>query len=275
MDGNKKITGIVFAGFIALAFTACKVQTTGYVGLYVDNLISVTDTIDHGVTPLNLVDAVMPHLVEIEAKLPDILHSTDEAFRISSDQLEAEKLLNAITDSVQLLSYQMIELQKQLAVMPDTSLMGEKSQESQSLNNQQTYYLTQQLLRAMVEQNQSLLNQLNAIQKTTARTPQQTYIIREPAQAQPLSSRQTDQLTLQMFQAQNDTIQLLRSQLQNLQLQPGRIDSVYIEKEAKEMEHSKELVADQKASDLQELQNTIQQLKTRVLSLEGQTLSGK
>ena len=281
MDGNKKITGIVFAGVITLALTACKVQPPGYVGLYVDNLISVNDTIYPGVSPLNMLDTALTHVVNptsfIEAELPVYLLPTEEIVKISSDsvyQLEVEKLLKSITDSVQLLHYQIIELQKQLTVKPDTGFTREKPQELQPLANQQTD-LNQQLLRAMDEQIQRLQNRLNSIQTSAARTPQQTYIPREPIQVQPLSNRQSDQLTLQMFQAQNDTIQFLKRQLRNLQLQPRKRDDGYIEKEAEELQSAKELATEQNATDLQALQNAIQLLKTRVRSLEAQAVPEK
>lgn len=178
-------------------------------------------------------------------------------------------------DSIQLPDYQMIELHKQLAAMPDASFTGEKPQEFQPMYSQQSEYLNLHLLRAKDEQVQMLQNQLNAMQKAAARSPQQTYIPKELLQIQPLNSRQTDPLTLKLFQAQNDTIQFLKSQLWNLQLQPHKRDSVSIEKEVKEMQPAKELVSGQKTFDLKALQDTIQLLKTRVLSLEERTLTGK
>ena len=224
MDGNKKITGIIFAGIIVLAITACKVQPPGYVSLYVDTLISVSDTTDPGEAPLNMEDTAMAHVVDttvaIEAELPVFLHPAEEMGKPQADPL------------------------------------------------------TLQQLRAKDEQIRMLQDQLNAMQNAAVTTPQP--ITREPAKLQPLGNQQTDPLTLQLLQARNDTIQLLRSQLYNLQLHTLKNDTVFIEKEAKELQPANELVADQKVYDLfKASQDTIRLLKTHVLSLEEQILAGK
>jgi outer membrane protein OmpA-like peptidoglycan-associated protein len=282
MDGNKTIRGIVFAAFIALAITACKVQPPGYVGLYVDNLTSVNDTIYPGELPLNMLDTALTYVFNptsfMEAKLPVYLLPAEEIFKISSDsvyQPEVEKLLKAITDSVQLLDYQMNELQKQLVVVPDTSFTGEKQQLFLPRDSLQTDILSQQMLRNTNDKIQKLQKQLNSLQNTAVRTPRQTTITRDPARVQPLSNRLSDQLTLQIFQAQSDTIQFLKSQIQKLQLELQKTDTVYVEKEAKELQPAKELDTEQKATDLLALQNAIQLLKTRVLNLEAQTVPEK
>jgi outer membrane protein OmpA-like peptidoglycan-associated protein len=282
MDGNKTITGIVFAAFIALAITACKVQPPGYVGLYVDNLTSVNDTIYPGELPLNMLDTALTYVFNptsfMEAKLPVYLLPAEEIFKISSDsvyQPEVEKLLSAITDTIQLLEYQMIELQKQITEIPNTSFTGEKQQLFLPRDSLQTDILSQQMLRDTNDKIQKLQKQLNSLQNTAVRTPRQATITRDPARVQPLSNQQSDQLTLQIFQAQSDTIQFLKSQIQNLQPEPQKTDTVYIEKEAEELQSAKELDTEQKATDLQALQNAIQLLKTRVLNLEAQTVPEK
>ena len=119
MDGNKKITGIFFAGIIALALTACKVQPSGYVSLYVDNLISVNDTTIPDAVPLNMVDTAMTQKADtisvIKTESPVALRSSEEIFKIYSDSVyqdEVKKLLKAITDSIQLLRHQMVDQQK-------------------------------------------------------------------------------------------------------------------------------------------------------------------
>jgi len=329
MDGNKKITGIVFAGIIALAVTACMVKQPGYVSLYIDNFTSVNDTIGPGKAPLNMLDTAMTRVIkptnEIEAEQRGIFQPAEQISEISSDsdyQYEVEQLPAAIIDSVQIPRYQMIGSGKQLTVKPDTSFAVEQLQILQSRNrlqsefelkqlilfkndtisvlrkqlhelqysgtiakdtiyefivtaevpvveNRQTDFLTRQLLRTKDEQIQTLQNQLNAMQNAAAKTPQTTLTTTEPAQEKPLSSQQSDPLTLQLFQAQNDTIQLLRSQLWNLQIQPRKTDSVYIEKKAEEIQPAKELVTKQVTPDpFQVLQDTLQFLKTRLLSLE-------
>lgn len=104
----------------------------------------------------------------------------------------------------------------------------------------------------------------------------------EPKQVAPFSIQQTDLLTLQMFQAKNDTIQFLRDQLHNLQLLPQIRDTVYIEKEIKEVQPVKEIVVQQKEivdqpkeAGFQSLHDTISLLKSRVLSLEEQIIPVK
>ncbi len=281
MDGNKKITGIVCACIIALALTACKVQPRGYVSLYIDNLTSVNDTFDPVEAPLNMVNTATAHVVDtttiIESDLPVLLNPAEEILTISSDSIymhEVERLLKVLIDSVQLSRYHIIGLRKHLTEMPDTSFTGEMLQDFQPTNSQQADYLNQQLLKSKDEQIQMLQNQLSEVRNAPVRTPQQTNISRAPAQVQPLSSRQTDQLTLQLFQAQNDTIQFLRSQLRNLQPQPHKRDSAYLG-EAKEKQPENRHVTTQKATDLQALHDSIQLLKTLVISLEQQTLPGK
>lgn len=105
MDGCKKITGIIFAGIIAFAITACKVQPPGYVGLYVDNLISVDDTIDPGEAHMNMADTTMPHMM------------------YTTFIIEAERPAG----------HQLFELRKHLAVISERSFTGQDMQEYQPL----------------------------------------------------------------------------------------------------------------------------------------------
>jgi len=300
MDGNKKITGIVFAAIIALAITACKVQSPGYVGLYIDNLKSVNDTIYPGEAPLNMLDTALTYVVNptssIEAELPDYqMNELQKQLAVIPepgftgekqqqflpwDSLQTEvdfrQLIQDKNDKIFELQKQLNELQNFGIIKSDTSYVIRETVKSPISESQQSDYLSQQMLMDTNDKIQKLQKQLNSMQNTASREPRQSNIRRETSQVQPLSNRQTDQLTLQMFQAQNDTIQILKRQIQNLQLQPRERGSVYIEKEAKEMQPAKELVAEQKVSDsFLELQNTIQLLKNRVLSLEEQNLSGK
>jgi len=300
MDGNKKITGIVFAAIIALAITACKVQSPGYVGLYIDNLKSINDTIYPGEAPLNMLDTALNHVVNptsfIDAKLldyqmnelqkqlavipePGFTGEKQQQF-LPRDSLQTEvdfrQLIQDKNEKIFELQKQLNELQNFGIIKSDASYVIRETVKSPIAKSQQSDYLSQQMLMDTNDKIQKLQKQLNSMQNTAFRTPRQSNIRRETSQVQPLSKRQTDQLNLQMFQAQNDTIQILKSQIQNLQLQLQKRDFVYIEKEAKEMQPAKELVAEQKVSDpFQELQNTIQLLKNRVLSLEEQNLSVK
>lgn len=186
------------------------------------------------------------------------------------------QLLQAKNDSIAFWRHQLNELQNNSSIKTDTVFLYKESPRLPVAESRQTDPFTSQLIQSKDQQIQMLQNQLNAMQYRADRTPQPTIIAREPSQIQPLRSQQTDQSTLQLFQTQNDTIQFLKSQIRNLQLQPYKGDSVHIEKEATEMQPVKELVAEQKTPDLfQALQDTLQLLKTRVISLEEKTLPGK
>lgn len=326
MDRSKKITGIIFAGLIVLAINACKFQAPHYVSLYVDNLTSVNDTATYpGEESLSIVDTT----AVINTEPSDDLRPAKEIVKVypnSVYQHEVKKLLEDITDSIQLLCNQVNELKKHTDLEADTvyvikeivsQFKGDSIQTDykttrllQSQNdiilllrkqvdelkksagmkadtvyviraaepvpeNRQTDHNILQQLKAQDEQINMLQNQLNSLQNAAARTTQPSHIIREPSQVQPVANQRPDQLTLQIFQLQNDTIQFLRTQLRNLQLQPHKRDTVYIEKEAKELQPVKEIVTQHKATDLQPLQDTISLLKTRVLNLEKQTLINK
>ena len=277
MDGNKKITGIIFAGIIVLAITACKVQPPGYVSLYVDTLISVSDTTDPGEAPLNMVDTAMAHVVDttvaIEAELPVFLHPAEEMGKVQADPLTLQQL-RAKDEQIRMLQDQLNAMQNAAVTTPQP--ITREPAQLQPLGNQRIDNLTLQQLRAKDEQIRMLQDQLNVMQSAAVKAPQPTHITREPAKLQPLGNQQTDPLTLQLLQARNDTIQLLRSQLYNLQLHTLKNDTVFIEKEAKELQPANELVADQKVYDLfKASQDTIRLLKTHVLSLEEQILAGK
>ncbi len=378
MDGYKKIAGIVFTGCIAFTIISCNVQSPGYVGLYVDNSTTVTDTTDLDVMPLNPEDTAMTHSVYTTAIDPDLMIPV-EAYSDSAYQQDVKDLLMALTDSIHLLQTQMIELQKQITESTDTSVIGEQQQEFQPLDSlqpevdiekqypfnrdtiallhnqvtdirksselksdtiydlkqtvepigndslqadhetiqmlqaqndtmaalrkqlielqnsgtnmsetdtvyvmnepakssiaegQQTNDLSQQQLRAKDEQIHMLQNRLNAMQNVADRTPQPIHSTREPLQIQPSISHQTDRSTIQLMQAQNDTIQNLHRQLYNLRLQNQARDTILIEREAGEM-----LDSEQDTSDLYyTLQDTMQLLQARVHSLEEQALPEK
>ena len=283
MDRIKKITGIVLAGIIALAITACKVQPSGYVSLYVDNLASVRSTADTGETPLSMLDTAMTHVVDTtavtEAVLPVVLQPVEEIFKILSDsvcQYEVKKLIKDIADSVQLLRHQMIELQKQLMEMSGKSFTGKKLQEIQPLDSQQAEVGFKQLIKAKDEQILMLQNQLNEIQTEAARTNHQAMIAGEAAKAPPPGSQQTGHLTHQLLQAKSDTIKLLRSQLQILQLPGHKKDTVFVYKDAVNTEPSNFLNLDTEPPVFfHALQDTILLLSNRLAKLEEQIFSGK
>lgn len=309
MDGNKKIRGIVLAAITALSLNACKVQAPAYVGLYVDNKTSVTDTIDTVEVSMLILDAekspVPDTTFTTKNELPEnvrqavLLHKTVSD---SSYQTQAMELLQAIADSVQQLRYQIIELQKQLAWIPDsiTMLLNQVAElkKTEVLKTDTVFitkeivtqfkgdsihtdYETTELLQSrndtifsLRKRAYELQRQLTAMQTAAARMHQPTPVVREPAPVQPLTNKKTDQLTLQLFLAQNDTIQFLRNQLSNLQLKPHKSDTVYIDKVNKDIEPVNEFVTEQSVPDFQSLQDTILLLKARVLNLEKHTLPG-
>lgn len=282
MDGNKKIKWIVFSGVITLAITACKIQPSAYPGLYVDNSTYSDDTIACAEAQLNMLqDTAMAGLSDTgtdnEQVLPLILHPEKETFKISSDSIyqhEVRKLLKDIKDSIQVVHRKIIELQNQYLLNPDTGYAGKSIYTVRPLYNIDPEEDFKQLVEAKNDTIAMLQNQLNALQDAVAGKSQQAQITREPVEAEPLGKQQAELMTQQLIQAKNDTILFLRNELQNLRLQPQERDTVYIEKEHKELQAGKEPVAKQEGTGVQALQDTISLLKTRVLNLEEQILPG-
>lgn len=282
MDGNKKIKWIVLTGVITLSINACKIQPSAYPGLYVDNSTYTNDTIGCAEAQLNMLqDTAMAGLSDTgtvtEQVMPLILHPEKETFKISSDsiyQREVRKLLNDINDSIQVVHQEIIEFQNQYLLNPDTGYTGKNIYTVKPLYNIDPEVYFKQLVKAKNETIALLQNQLNALQDEVAGKFQQAQVTREPLEAEPLDKQQAELFTQQLFQAKNDTILFLRNKLQNLQLQPREIDTVYIEKEHKELQEGKEPAEKQEDTGVQALQDTINLLKTRVLKLEEQILPG-
>jgi hypothetical protein len=219
MAGNKTITGIAFAAIIALVLSACMFHPPGYGGLYVNNSVSVSDTTDIGKAPPNMVDTSMNHLIDttsdMEAEMPFFLQPAEELYKISSDsvyQQDVEQALEAITDSIQLLRYQMIELQKQLTVIPDSSFTGEKSQEFQPSDSLQTEVDFKQQIQVKDDSIAIMRNQMTELKRTADLEGDTVYIIKEEVNLLKEDSTQTDLVTNQMLQDKNDTVNPLRNQ---------------------------------------------------------------
>ena len=331
MDGNKKIIGIVIISAIALALFSCRVQMPTYAGLYVDNSIPHSDSTAYiGGVPPDMMDTT----AIIEAEEKNDSHPAKEMIMVSSDSIylyEVKNQLKLIADSVQLLSHQVFELQKQLAGINDTSVTGEKPQLFRQADGSQKEADLKQLLRVKNDTIAMLRNQVNELKKYTELKADTVYVIRETAGSPVTENQQNDQLIQQLLRSkdeqinnlqnqldqlhlqllpqkrdtvnviqetaespvtenqQNDQLiqQLLRSKdeqinnLQNqldqlhLQLLPQKRDTVYIEKEVKELQSVKEIAGQQKETGFQSLHDTIKLLKSRVLSLEEQIMSGK
>lgn len=123
-----------------------------------------------------------------------------------------------------------------------------------------------------------LRNQVNKLQKYTDLKADTVYVIRETAGSPVVENQQNDQLILQLLRSKDEQINNLQNQLdqrQDLQLLPQKRDTVYIEKEVKELQSVKEIAGQQKETGLQSLHDTIRLLKSRVLSLEEQIMSGR
>ena len=210
----------------------------------------------------------------------DTVYITKEIVKqLKGDSLQTDyettRLLQVKNDTIISLRKRVYELQNSSIIRADTVYVIKEPSKSPVAESRQSDYMTQQLIKAKDEQIQILQNQLNVIQNAAARTPEQAKIASEPAQAQLVGSQQTNQLSLQLLQTKNDTIQFLRRQLQNLQIQSQKRDTIYIEKKDKELQPVKEFVPEQKTSELfQALLDTIGLLKTSVLSLEEQILPG-
>jgi hypothetical protein len=220
MAGNKTITGIAFAAIITLAITACKFQPPGYGGLYVDNLMPISDTTDSEKTLPNFVDThEFDTTSYIETDLP-VLHPDKEIFKIFSDsvyQKNFEQAVKAITDSIQLLRYQMIELQKQLTVVPDTSFTGENSQEFQLPDSLQTEVDLKQLLQAQNDTIVVLRKQLKELKNSGNIKSDTVNVTNEIVKSPVTESQQIDNLTQELLKAKDEQIQMLQNKLNALQ----------------------------------------------------------
>jgi hypothetical protein len=275
MDGHKKITGIVIISAIALALFSCRVQMPAYAGLYVDNSIPHSDSTAHiGEVPPDMVDTT----AIIEAGLNNDSHPAKEMIMLFSDSIypyEVKNQLKRIADSVQLLSHQMLELQKQLAEIDNTSVTGEKLQQFRQADGSQNEADLKQLLQVKNDTITMLRNQLNELKKHTELKTDTVYVIRETTGSPVTENQQNDQLIQQLLRSKDEQINNLQNQLDQLQLLAQKRDTVYIEKEVKEELSLKEITGQQKETGFQSLHDTISLLKSRVLSLEEQIMPGK
>jgi hypothetical protein len=178
---------------------------------------------------------------------------TSTAENQKNDQLILQ-LLRSKDELINNLQNQVNSLQSAPYITPG-STQTNREQVQPSANQQPDYYAQQ--LRAKDDQIQLLQGQLNQMQSLLTETSQQDWVTGEPRQSPLPDNQQADPITMRMFLAKNDTIQSLKNQLRNLQLISQKIDTVYIEK------------------DFQSLHDTIELLKSQVLSLEKQIMTDK
>ncbi|MBN2819450.1 MAG: hypothetical protein JXP36_10795 [Bacteroidales bacterium] len=239
MDRNKRIAGFVFAGIIALAITACKVQQPGYVGLYIDNSISVSDTIDPVEGPLSMPDTTMTQVVDktagIEAEWTDSLRPSEELFKISSDtayQHVVNELLQAITDSIQLLRHQINLLQNQHVIKPDTNFPGKIIHKVQQLDSLQPEFEWKQQIQVKNDTIAMLRNQVTVLNKSAGLKADTVYITKEIVKLLKGDSLQADDETTQLLRTKNDAIAFLRKQVHELENNGSiKTDTIYVIKE--------------------------------------------
>ena len=231
MDGHKKITGIVIISAIALALFSCRVQMPAYAGLYVDNSIPHSDSTAHiGEVPPDMVDTT----AIIEAGLNNDSHPAKEMIMLFSDSIypyEVKNQLKRIADSVQLLSHQMLELQKQLAEIDNTSVTGEKLQQFRQADGSQNEADLKQLLQVKNDTITMLRNQLNELKKHTELKTDTVYVIRETTGSPVTENQQNDQLIQQLLKSKDEQINNLQNQLNQLQLLAQKSDTVNVIRE--------------------------------------------
>lgn len=164
--------------------------------------------------------------------------------------------------------------QKTQFVKPATVSEEQKSIKNATAQNNEIDDLRAQQLKAKDQEIRMLQRQVQSLQNANARTPQQRYTTQQPVQqAVPISSQQSKEEEFRRIQAQQDTIHLLKQQLRQLQPQQSQQDTVIIEKNTQQPRQTSNLSGDQQASELSSnLQDTLQVLKSRLLSLEEQSL---
>ena len=178
---------------------------------------------------------------------------TSAAENQKNDQLILQ-LLRSKDELINNLQNQVNSLQSAPYITPGPTQTN-REQVQPSAGQQSDYYAQQ--LRAKDDQIQLLQGQLNQMQSLLTETSQQDWVTGELQQSPLPDSQQTDTITMRMFLEKNDTIQYLRNQLRNLQFISQKRDTVYIEK------------------DFQSLHDTIELLKSQVLSLEKQIMTDK
>ncbi len=105
-------------------------------------------------------------------------------------------------------------------IKPKPIYVARESTKATIAENLHHEFINQQQLNAKDEQIQRLQHQIDAIQNSNTRRPRQSFVFREKANGEPCVDEQSDQISLQLLQSQNQTIQRLKSQLRSLQLQP-------------------------------------------------------
>ncbi len=242
MDGNKKIRRIALAGIVLFALNACKVQAPRYVGLYTDNLTSVTDTISTDETQLVLEDVYAPVMSDTAAITRSISvdeSQSEELFKITSDnnhQFQDKELHTAINYSVQKLRYQVMELQKQLLVKSDTTIENNNTTHDQQPRDTLQYLSdSTPQIEAKNDTIDMMLNHISELEKLAGLKSDTVFFTTEATKQFNEDTPQTGYLTSELFISQRDTINLLRQQVYELQnINKTQSDPAYANKTMEE-----------------------------------------
>lgn len=190
----------------------------------------------------------------------DTIYINNEKSTLSSDA-NTSQLLRFKNDSIYLLRNQLLEMKNKDAPKTEIVYVYNEIEKTSDKQSQQNGTSVQKLLKVkddtiQILQNKLLNTQLHQSQKDSILLLQ-------------------SQLQNQRFQqAQKDSIRILQSRLQIFQLQEPEIDTVYMEKEFKEMQASKNLLIIQKDADNQSLKDSLALSKSRLLNLEKDIKAG-
>lgn len=206
---------------------------------------------------LNLQMAELKKNADVKA---DTVYINNEKSSLSSDA-NTSQLLRSKKDSIYLLRSQLLELKNKDSQKTEIVYVYNETENTSDKQLQQSGTSVQKLLKVKDDtiqllQNQLLNTQLHQSQKDSI------LFLQNQLQNQRLQ------------QAQKDSIRILQSRLQIFQLQEPEIDTVYKEKEFKEMQASKNLLIKQKDADYQVLQDSLALYKSRLLNLEKEIQSG-
>lgn len=190
----------------------------------------------------------------------DTIYINNERNSLSNDT-KTSPLLRSKNDSIYLLRNQLLELKNKDSQKTEIVYVFKDPEKTSDKQNQGSETTIQKLLQVKDDTIQLLQSQLLHIQLHQSQKDSILFL-------------QSQLQNQKLQQAQKDSIQLLQSRLQKFQLQNPQIDTVYIEKEFKELQASKNLLIKQKDADYQVLQDSLALYKSRLLNLEKEIQSG-
>lgn len=190
---------------------------------------------------------------------------------------ESTRMLPTKYDSIVERPNQMNTQRNTQILKSDTVFVSRGYRTSSLANTQNTDYIEQQQqLRANEDEIRRLDDQLHTMQNTNTRRPRRSIIFRDRIQQQPSHNQQADRGSIQLLQSQNDTIQLLRSQLRNAQQVSQTEDSIYQKHAYNEFEPENNQVDQSRSYDaVWSLQDSVAMLNTRVKQIEADNLVDK